>query len=98
VSSLNERIAERKRMYYVTTDDYAVGDGGREYDWSGSIADAWELWREMIDNGHSLFVGQHRSLLRVTVTRDRAEIAEISTAGDVAEAIAAAYLAAMEKA
>ena len=98
MSTINERIARVKRWHYHG-EGYAspVKSTGPLRDWSGSIADAWELVEEMTSEPsyvciESPLVGENK--WRCSVDEPNAIYKDAPTAP---EAICLAWLAVMEE-
>jgi hypothetical protein len=101
MSTLNERIAACKKWRHVlVTQDGAVYEKFSmlpRKDWSGSIADAWDLVAQMGAAGHDIRI----EYMPREVDENSVWFVQFSSAAALADtapaAIAAAYLAAMEE-
>jgi hypothetical protein len=93
--TLNERIARLRGYRYDALADKA--GVLRQHDWSGSIADAWDLVAQMGAAGHDIRI----EYMPREVDENSVWFVQFSSAAALADtapaAIAAAYLAAMEE-
>ena len=102
MSTINERIARVKRWHYHG-EGYAspVKSTGPLRDWSGSIADAWELVEEMRPEVGNIEINVDCDACMVTIltaTEEPHLLEGINVcANDAPEAICLAWLAVMEE-
>jgi hypothetical protein len=100
MSTLNYRIADLKQWAYSPNTDTArdFDNDGLPRDWSGSIADAWELVNELTANRWivRVIIDSHSACVELRLPPTRG-IVIAPTQPTAPEAICAAYLHVMKE-